>query len=357
MDDGFVSIIVPTYNRAYCICRAIDSVREQTHRNWEVLLVDDGSTDDTAALIASRYGDDSRVRYLYQRNAGVSAARNAGIRESRGDFVAFLDSDDEWKPWKLEVQLACFRFFPQVGMVWTNFEAVDTTGKVANRRYLTTMYEAYRFFEPFEILFENSRALSDVVDSENSLGIDTRVYVGNIYTSMLRGNLVHTSTVMLSRDRIAKVKGFDETLTLSGEDYDFHFRTCKWGDVCFVDVSSTVYQLGFEDRLTRHKMEIAQNFLNTVQGAILRESGNATFSSTMIDEVLAEAHAWIAEELFKIGDYAGVRHHALLALRHKTWQPRLACVLCIALVPRVISRPLMQSYRSCKSIISAHKQP
>jgi hypothetical protein len=270
--------------------------------------------------------------------------------------VAYLDSDDVWKPWKLEVQLACFRFFPDVGMVWTNFEAVDTAGKIVKPRYLTTMYEAYRFFESFDNLFENSRALSDLVESTSGLEAGARVYVGNIYTSMLRGSLVHTSTVMLSRERLAKVREFDETLTLSGEDYDFHFRTCKWGDVCFVDVPSTIYQLGFEDRLTLHKKATAQNFLKTVQAAIARESGTATFPQAMIDEVLAEAHAWIAEELLKTKDYAGVRHHALLGLRHRTWQPRLVCVLGVALVPRMLSEPLLRSYRSCKSLVSGSKR-
>jgi glycosyltransferase involved in cell wall biosynthesis len=352
MADNLVSVIVPTYNRAYCICRAIDSVRAQTHSNWEILIVDDGSSDDTAALIASKYRDDPRVRYLYQANTGVSAARNAGIRESQGDYVAFLDSDDAWKIWKLEVQLACFRSFPQVGMVWTNFEAVDTSGNVVKSRYLTTMYEAYRYFASFESLFDKSCAMSDVVATRDDLGADARIYIGNIYTPMLRGNLVHTSTVMLSRERIAMVSAFDETLTLSGEDYDFHFRTCKWGAVCFVDVPSTLYQLGFEDRLTKHKRQIAENFLRTVQAAVARESGNATFPAPMIHEVLAEAHAWIAEELLKIQDHSGVRHHALIALRHRIWQPRMAFVLGVALTPRVISGPMVRSYRRCKSLIA-----
>ena len=268
MEDAFVSVVVPTYNRAYCICRTIDSVQAQTHKNWELLLVDDGSTDDTAALIASTYGHDPRIRYIKQSNAGVSAARNTGIRESRGHYVALLDSDDVWRPWKLELQLACFHAFPEVGMVWTNFEGVDSSGKVVNERYLTTMYEAHRHFGSFENLFRTSCPLSDLIDTPNSSDPRARVYVGNIYSQMLRGNLVHTSTVMLSRDRIAKVKEFDESLKLSGEDYDFHFRTCKWGDVCFVDVPSMQYQLDFDDRLTKHKKHIAQNFLRTVEKAI-----------------------------------------------------------------------------------------
>jgi glycosyltransferase involved in cell wall biosynthesis len=351
MDDGLVSVIVPTYNRAYCICRAIESVLGQTYPNVEVLVVDDGSTDDTAALIKSSYAGDARVHYLYQPNAGVSAARNTGIRAARGRYVAFLDSDDQWKPWKLEVQLACFRSFPEVGMVWTNFEAINAAGEVVESRYLTRMYEAYRFFPSFEGLFRESHALSDVVDSTSGLDAAARVYVGNIYTSMLRGNLVHTSTVVLRRERIAKVKEFNESLVLSGEDYDFHFRTSKWGDVCFVDVSSTTYQLGFDDRLTLHKQRIAENFLKTVEDAIARERGNEVFSASMVDEVLAEAHGWVAEEMLRAGEYAGVRRHALLSLRHHGWQPRKFFVLGVAMMPRTIADFLLKTYRSSKSIL------
>ncbi|MBL9078203.1 MAG: glycosyltransferase family 2 protein [Planctomycetes bacterium] len=97
-----VSVVIPTYNRARLLARAIDSVLAQTQPAAEVLVVDDGSTDDTAAVVA-RYG--TAVRYLSQRNAGVSAARNHGVRQARCEWVAFLDSDDFWLPEKLARQL------------------------------------------------------------------------------------------------------------------------------------------------------------------------------------------------------------------------------------------------------------
>jgi hypothetical protein len=220
---------------------------------------------------------------------------------------------------------------------------------------MTTMYEAYRFFQPFDKLFEHSFALSTVIDSADTLEPGARVYTGNIYTQMLRGNLVHTSTVMLSRDRIDKVKEFDESLSLSGEDYDFHFRTCKWGPVCFVDLASTQYQTDFDDRLTLHKKLIAENFLKTVEKAIARERGNGVFPQPMIHEVLAEAHSWYAEELLKIEDYAGVRKHALLALRNQIGQPRMFLLFGIALLPRSASKAMLQTYRSGKAMVLGKK--
>src|SRR5438874_464059 len=100
-----VSVVTPTYNRAHCLQRTIDSVLAQTHSRLELILLDDGSTDDTRRMIERRYRDEPRVRYFHQANGGVSQARNAALRQVTGDYVAFVDSDDYWRPWKLELQL------------------------------------------------------------------------------------------------------------------------------------------------------------------------------------------------------------------------------------------------------------
>jgi len=97
-----VSVIIPTFNRAGCIARAIDSVLAQTYRDREIIVVDDGSTDNTMQVLEN-YAE--RIRCIRQDNAGVSAARNAGLRAAQGEWVAFLDSDDTWLPSKLAVQM------------------------------------------------------------------------------------------------------------------------------------------------------------------------------------------------------------------------------------------------------------
>ena len=100
--DMTISAIIPTYNRASLVTRAIDSVLAQTRAVDEVIVVDDGSTDDTCAVVA-RYG--TRVRYVHQKNAGLAASRNTGVREARSEWVAFLDDDDEWMPEKIEKEV------------------------------------------------------------------------------------------------------------------------------------------------------------------------------------------------------------------------------------------------------------
>jgi len=109
-----VSILIPTYNYGRYICQAVDGVLAQTYRPLEIVVVDDGSTDDTRERLKS-YGD--RIRYVHQQNQGPEFARNAGIREAKGEFIAFLDPDDAWAPHKLAAQVAVMTTQPDVWLV------------------------------------------------------------------------------------------------------------------------------------------------------------------------------------------------------------------------------------------------
>lgn len=117
-----VSVIIPTYNSARYLTQAVDSVLAQTFRSIEVVVVDDGSTDDTG-LVLQRYG--ATVKYIRQQNTGVSGARNTGIKNSTGRYVAFLDADDVWHPEKLERQMAALRMAPDCRASYCAFTVTD----------------------------------------------------------------------------------------------------------------------------------------------------------------------------------------------------------------------------------------
>src|ERR1017187_8226572 len=103
MEGPLVSAIIATYNRAYIVCEAVESILNQTYKNIEVIVVDDGSTDNTQEIL-KQYG--GRIHVIYQKNSGPAAARNRGIRESRGEIISFLDSDDLWLPTFVERQVS-----------------------------------------------------------------------------------------------------------------------------------------------------------------------------------------------------------------------------------------------------------
>ena len=106
-----VTVIIPTYNRANQISRAIHSVQAQSYKHWELLIVDDASNDDTAKIISNIA--DSRIQYIrHETNQGAAAARNTALAQAKGEYIAFLDSDDEWIPAKLEKQVIYFEQLP-----------------------------------------------------------------------------------------------------------------------------------------------------------------------------------------------------------------------------------------------------
>src|SRR3954469_15054656 len=139
LSDPLISVILPVYNRANWVSRAIDSVLSQTYQNFELLVIDDGSTDDTSRVLES-YG--SRIKVLKQAHAGAEAARNLGLEYARGEFVAFIDSDDMWSADRLSSQLLCFNRV-ELGLVFGNAALVDYR-QTPPRRLKRTFFDNVR---------------------------------------------------------------------------------------------------------------------------------------------------------------------------------------------------------------------
>ena len=345
MAPPLVSVVIPTHNRAYCLPEAIDSALGQSHPNVEVVVVDDGSTDETETMMAQRYGSDARVRLVRQPQSGTNIARNTGLRNARGDMIALLDSDDIFLPWKLELEVACLQAMPEVGMIWTEMDAFDASGNV-QPRFLGQMYSNYDRF-PKEKLFTTWRPLAEVVPGLADKVGSARLYHGDIFGPMVMGNLVHTSTSVIRRERLDKVRGFNETLVRSGVDFDFHLRTCREGPVALADVSTIKYRIGMADAMTHpsRRVKMAENFLRTISPVIERDRDRINLPKEMIDEVLAEAEAFLGEALLDNGDPGQARGHLARSLRLRPWQPRIARLLGLTILPRQAQEPLRRAYR------------
>jgi glycosyltransferase involved in cell wall biosynthesis len=182
-----VSIVIPTYNRAGVIGKPIQSILNQTFQDFEIIVVDDCSNDDTEQMLASY--NDPRIRYIrHQTNSGAAIARNTGIDSSTGEYIAFLDSDDQWLPEKLAKQLNLFQeCSSEVGFIYTGFAAVDECDRVKR------------------IISSNHR--------------------GSLSDRLLYSNFIGTpSTVMVKREYLQQVRGFDPNMPSFIEDMDLWLR-------------------------------------------------------------------------------------------------------------------------------------
>jgi len=180
-----VSVIIPCYNAARFLPLAIESVLAQTCRSFEILIIDDGSTDDTSRIAAS-YGD--QLRYFYQENQGAAAARNLGILRARGEFIAFLDADDIWLPTKLDMQLQLFERDPSLGAIYTDCYSIDENGE------RTGMYLKRKL--------SNSRDRAEEIFIKDFIPNSSLIIRGSCFDIIG----VHDETMLLSEDEDLKIR-------------------------------------------------------------------------------------------------------------------------------------------------------
>lgn len=164
--EPLVSVILPTYNRGHLLRESIFSVLNQTYRNFELIVVDDGSTDETASVVAAIA--DSRIRYVYQQNGGRSKARNHALSLAQGELIAFLDSDDIYLPDKLARQVVYLQSHPGTRMIYTSAHCIDASGQYLEHKYYAEksghLYEDIAFFTPVTITLPTVMAYKEIFD-------------------------------------------------------------------------------------------------------------------------------------------------------------------------------------------------
>lgn len=202
-----VSVVIPSYNCAKYLPEAINSVLKQSFRNYEIIVVDDGSTDNTKEILNSFNG---KIKYLFQQNSGHSIARNNAISKASGKYVAFLDADDIWLPNKLMEQIEFLDAAPDVGMVHSNIIFIDENGKHMNYP------------------MRNNKFLS-----------------GKIFNYLLtRKAHISSPTVVIRKECLDKIGLFDENLTrLGSEDRDLWLRITKEYEVKYLDKPLAYYRI------------------------------------------------------------------------------------------------------------------
>ena len=221
-----VSVITPAFNAARFLADTIQSVRNQTYRDWELLVVDDGSTDATVAIVERFAAEDSRIRLLQQANAGPSAARNRGMHAARGDYFAFLDSDDQWLPEFLEHQLDVFARYPDTALVTANAYYLGGPQNGQPRR--------------------PAAPGNAVLTIENIIQNDSAVFIMTVFR----------------REVYERIGGLDEAQWTS-EDYDFWIRAALAGFVFRVSTKPLGLYRRHEGSLSADSARMLRGILHT----------------------------------------------------------------------------------------------
>lgn len=210
MPELTVTVVIPTFNRAHCIRRALASVYNQSRMPEKILLVDDGSTDSTQEIVQKEF---PQVDYFRQSNSGVSSARNLGIRHSKTDLVALLDSDDEWLPQKLERQILQLQQQPHCILSHTD-----------------------------EIWVRNGVRVNQMTKHQK--------FGGRIYQKCLPLCVISPSSVIIRKQLFNQLGYFDESLPAC-EDYDLWLRACSCFSVAYISDPLIVKYGGHDDQLSR----------------------------------------------------------------------------------------------------------
>lgn len=238
VSNNLISVIIPACNSEKTIHETVESVLAQSYNNYEITVVDDGSTDNTSKILKVF---NNTIHYIYQPNKGVAAARNAGLKASHGDYFAFLDADDIWFQHKIELQLMCMQKFSEVGVVFSDFSLFDNKG-IKSQSWIKEYFEVFQCYKlDFESTFQTRYDL-DALDTINPRKCPCcRVYKGNMIKDIFQGNFILPSTVLIRKTCLENI-GFLNEAYKQNADYDLFLRLVAKYEACYIDVPLIKYR-------------------------------------------------------------------------------------------------------------------
>lgn len=307
-----VSVVIPAYNRAHLLAAAVDSVLSQGIDNIEIIVVDDGSSDNPAGALACF---DDRVKLLQKENGGVSSARNMGLRAANGQYIAYLDSDDIWAEAKLSRYLSLFEKNPGVGFIFSDFSrfSVIEDGKEYSKTNSEFFAQIYQYTN--KLLDESYAAY----------------YLGSaeIFECLLSGFFLGPSTLMHRADLTASIGPWDESYRIS-EDLHYLVRLASLADAIYIDEPLTSNGRG-DDNLTQIPLESARADIQVLEefraGALFNNA-----EMELLGRYLSRRYMGLGYNLKQQSDYSGAQQAYLKSFkRNPTNIKAIANILLVAL--------------------------
>ena len=311
MKKPLVSVIIPAYNSASYIEEALNSIFDQTFKDFEVIVVDDGSTDTTKRIL-EKYGE--RIRYYYQKNGGPASARNHGIREAHGQYIAFLDADDLWLPTKLEKQLALFQRNEQLGMVTTgacSFDEKGVYGYSTNKR--------------------------------------KTLMTGDIARNIFLHSNIGTPTVLVRKEVFDTIGLFEENIR-QGEDDNMWIRIAANYEVELID-EALIKVRNHPQRMTLNKEELLESVQANIQ---LLKTRYGEKVKSKIAEAIPQKISYIQFAIgygyYESGNYSKARRAFAKGAYNWIWYWKNPLYLLLTLIPSGLISPLKSLKRKIAPI-------
>ncbi|MBD3426746.1 MAG: glycosyltransferase [Candidatus Omnitrophica bacterium] len=300
-----VSVILPTFNRANILRRSIDSVLGQTYSDFELIIVDDGSSDNTAELVAGV--NDPRIKYIkHENNSGLPAARNTGLKHARGRFIAFQDDDDQWLEDRLKVQVSLLNKTDEdTGVVYCDSIKMEQGVK--------------------SYLYSPSRSGKS----------------GDLHHDFLMGNFVTVIATLVKRECFLKVGNFDESLP-SFEDWDMWLRISKHFKFRYSDEPLVIVHIT-EGSMTADISKIVR-----ARKLILQKHYNEFMQNR---KLLAKNYVQLACELYSIGRMSEGRAYSFKALRIAPFDLRNIIYTALSLLGKSCFVKILSAYKSLKNSV------
>lgn len=301
-----VSIIIPAYNAEPYIQEAIESALSQTYKDIELIVVDDGSTDRTFEIV-KKFG--SKVKYArHNEIKGPSAARNTGIIETKGEYIAFLDADDVWMPAKIEDQIRLFETSEDLALVYSNCYKINRLGE-----------QIGIFPDPVEL------------------------HRGSVFEKLLLDNFITTSSVIVKREVLNEIGLFDENF-LASQDYDLYIKIAERHKIDFIDSPLVKYRVhpdGISSRKRRLMLEEAIKITRFYRDKISSKNPGL---ARKLDKRAAKYMFYIAIWLLEHAKRREAVKAYLDCMKTKAFDWKIILGSVFFIMPKFISTPLMKSF-------------
>ena len=333
-----VSIAIPAHNAARTLGDTLRSVLAQTHPTLDIIVVDDGSTDNTAEVAAS-FGE--RVRVIRQTNAGISRSRNVSLEAARGEFIALLDADDLCEPERIAAQLKYLLYRPELLLCSSDFSGFDHTGELAHSycgHYYSRCSEAQggpkaRYRDRGEL------DISDCLPQGLSSPLRTPTLQGDVYDEIVLGNFIHPPTVMFRREALRQAGMFDPEFRI-GCEWEWLVRVARAGPVGYIDRPLLRYRRS-PTQVTHHP-QTALDALRVAQLIHRRDPAIRRRAPGAVRRHLGSLHLDAAYALSETRPASALRLLAVSAWRYRTVERASVATLLRLALPSPLLRLLRQ---------------